>query len=219
MAKGVKFIRWDPAFLVDQVRSVCEVDANGCWVWRYGTFDREWYPDIMIKRRKQSVARWILEVTTGTTGEVARHRCDRMPCCNPEHLLWGSPADNVADCVARGRNATGDASGFRKYPEKYRGDNHWMRKQPERIQRGQQHWTARTPGVMPRGDDNPARKHPELLARGEQHGRAKLTDEKVREIRRCHAVGTSMYRLAKDHGVSKRCIEGVVKRMTWRHVS
>ncbi len=37
-------------------------------------------------------------------GLCVRHRCDNPPCCNPAHLEPGTLADNVADCVSRGRN-------------------------------------------------------------------------------------------------------------------
>jgi hypothetical protein len=176
VARGVKFVRWDLDRLVEQVRSVCEVDERGCWIWRYGGYDREWYPEIMIKRRKKSVARWILEVTTGEIGEVARHRCDRIPCCNPDHLLWGTQADNVHDAFERGR------------------------RRPKAV------YVARE-------------RRPETFACGERHGLAKLTEDKVRQIRARHAGGISAYRLAKEYGMSKGCIRQVVRRVTWQHVA
>lgn len=37
-------------------------------------------------------------------GMVVRHKCDNPGCCNPEHLILGTHADNVHDRCARGRS-------------------------------------------------------------------------------------------------------------------
>jgi hypothetical protein len=36
-------------------------------------------------------------------GKFICHHCDYKPCCNPDHLFLGTPADNTADHIAKGR--------------------------------------------------------------------------------------------------------------------
>lgn len=55
-------------------------------------------------------------------------------------------------------------------------------------------------------------------ARGERNGSAKLTEDKVREIRRRCACGVSIRTLAKEYGVSPSVISNVFTRKTWGHV-
>lgn len=56
------------------------------------------------------------------------------------------------------------------------------------------------------------------LAVGERHGIAKLTDEKVRSIRKGLLAGKSLKALAKDFGVGASTIWRIAKGETWRHV-
>lgn len=56
------------------------------------------------------------------------------------------------------------------------------------------------------------------VARGEAVCGAKLTAEKVREFRRANSQGVSVYRLAKDHGLSFRTVRLAVSGRTWAHV-
>lgn len=60
-------------------------------------------------RRHVSAHRVVFEHHHGalSPGEVVRHRCDNPPCVNPDHLLRGTQADNVADMWQRDRGARG----------------------------------------------------------------------------------------------------------------
>ncbi len=51
--------------------------------------------------------------------EVVRHTCDNPSCCNPHHLIKGTQADNVRDCIERGRfpNRAGECNGRAKINE------------------------------------------------------------------------------------------------------
>ncbi len=54
---------------------------------------------------------------------------------------------------------------------------------------------------------------------GAKHPNAKLTDEKVREIRLRAANGEPKKRLAREFGVHKSIIQKVIQRKRWAHVS
>lgn len=94
-------------------------------------------------------------------GARVRHRCDNPPCCEPQHLLHGTPAENSRDMVERGRSA-------------------------------KQH--------------------------GETNGFAKLTAEKVREIRTRFASGETQTAIAVDTGVDQAHISRLVRRKAWAHL-
>ena len=53
---------------------------------------------------------------------------------------------------------------------------------------------------------------------GSRHGRAKLTEDDVREIRRLVANGTPQNALAARYGVTPQSVYALVHRKTWRHV-
>ena len=55
--------------------------------------------------------------------------------------------------------------------------------------------------------------------RGSSHGRAKLTEEKVLELRRLWSLGWTCPELARKFGVCRRNVYAVLRGETWTHVS
>lgn len=56
------------------------------------------------------------------------------------------------------------------------------------------------------------------VPRGEKSGNAKLTDEKIVEIRKRAAAGETRRAIAEDYGVSHVNITHIVNRKTWTHI-
>lgn len=56
------------------------------------------------------------------------------------------------------------------------------------------------------------------IHRGVDNYRAKLTEEQVTEIRARSAAGTGKLKLAKEFGLSKTTVMGIVRRTTWAHL-
>lgn len=88
-----------------------KVDRRGpdeCWLWLAGTF-RDGYGCFKLGGRNgRSVGahRIAYEMSVGpiASGLFVCHRCDVPGCCNPAHLWLGTPSDNIADKVSKGRS-------------------------------------------------------------------------------------------------------------------
>src|ERR1700730_13660143 len=83
---------------------------DGCWPF-IGYLDQDGYGQIKINGRTRQATHIVLELTglmIPAKGLQALHRCDNPPCCRPDHLRIDTPPANVADMVAKGRQARGE---------------------------------------------------------------------------------------------------------------
>ena len=149
---------------MDVVRFWAKVDRRGpddCWVWKgavhvgkgYGAF----YVSDNQRQHGSHIISWELTHGPVPAGLCVCHSCDvRYPvgdityrrCCNPAHLWLGTNAQNSADMVAKGRQATGERL---RLERRARGDRNGSRVHPEKLCRGEEHKNAKlTESTVPR---------------------------------------------------------------------
>lgn len=105
-----------------------KIDASlgpdACWPWTDGCNEKG-YGLLAVNRRPRRAHRLTYEIAKGVTVDrltVVRHRCDNPPCCNPAHLVEGTPKANSTDMVIRHRSAWGERSGAAKLTTKQIGE-------------------------------------------------------------------------------------------------
>lgn len=72
----------------------------------WGPHDKDGYG---LRNGYKKVHVWVWEQINGPVpkGMFIMHRCDNPPCFRYDHLLLGTPGDNTADMIAKGRHKKG----------------------------------------------------------------------------------------------------------------
>lgn len=80
-------------------------DQSGCRKWT-GTIGQDGYGVFRAFGTPFIASRVALALSTRTVPPrmLALHSCDNPQCCNPDHLRWGTPKENMTDKIRRGRH-------------------------------------------------------------------------------------------------------------------
>lgn len=103
--------------------------ASECWPW-LASFRGD-YGYIRITGKGEQAHRIAWALANGRSipaGLLIRHSCDNPACCNPQHLLLGTQAQNVLDAIERGRHV----------------NPNWRLRKRVRNQHSQHHYERRT---------------------------------------------------------------------------
>ncbi|WP_298966220.1 HNH endonuclease [uncultured Roseibium sp.] len=97
---------------------VLSFEGDDCLVWPYGKH-QQGYGVLYYEGRTVFVHRLACEQAYGPPPSLkheAAHACGNghIGCCNPMHISWKTPTENIADKIIHGTMAMGEANGRSK---------------------------------------------------------------------------------------------------------
>lgn len=161
-----------------------------CWDWNGRKMNSRFPYGVLDVGRKQIRAhRLSFSIHNSDPMELlVCHKCDNPPCCNPDHLFLGTIAENIKDCVSKGRNLRGEARSILGKACAPRGDEHFLRRMPF------------------------------LKKFGSKSHFSKLKEEDVLIIRERLKSGERKPALAKEFGTSVTNLYHIQNHVTWPHI-
>lgn len=93
------------------LRSLIERAGDECVLWPFDSFNNHGYGNLRFEGRSQIASRVVCRLAHGEPPEGkpwALHSCHTPACCNPNHLRWGSEAENAADRAGDGTRLFGE---------------------------------------------------------------------------------------------------------------
>ena len=94
------------------------ITESGCWIWMASTYTRGYGRFRLSNETITGAHRAAWELFKGPISDdvLVLHKCDVMPCVNPDHLFLGDYSDNIIDCQKKGRFFSA-GSKFEKYSQ------------------------------------------------------------------------------------------------------
>lgn len=215
-----------------------------CWLWT-GAETSYGYGHFSVNGRLWLAHRTSYFIFTGRDPKelLVCHKCDVRLCCNPNHLFLGTHDDNQKDMAQKGRSAQGDRHASKTHPEKIkRGEIAPRAKLTDKdvtdIRRIYKDGGISASQLAKRFDVTPSNiqrivtggtwahlpvfGNPETFTKpsvlGDANPSAKLTEEKVKQIRQMRGQGLLYREIAAKFDVTSGTIQAIIAGTNWAHV-